>query len=377
MKKALNIGFFLLLLVLFLWAGAAGMDKAHLRKARWDPTEGAAAGDTWINNYLPARETLLAPCRIWSRVIDRRRFPEIKAYLAPNGQFLFGTDGPAIIFPTEGVGRVASYCDAHGIDFLYVIFPGKPGADEELTKLGISCYRNRNADKMAEALAQMEIPVLDLRDSFRGKAYYSWFYKTEHHWTADAGLKAARELAARLNGEFGTGLDVGRLAEEKIAREVYPGVFIGEQGMKALGKYGERDDFIVRSPLYEPRLRYLCKEEKVDVSGGFDILVNGKTLAEDHLSGGRSLYYYYLFGNNGLVEIWDDDVPSGDLFLIKDSFSNVVTPFLALTARHITTWDMRKSNEVFAYLDAHPEIETVIIAYSLSYVPSSIMNDYR
>ena len=89
--------------------------------------------------------------------------------------------------------------------------------------------------------------------------------------------------------------------------------------MKALGKYGERDSFIVRFPLYDTHMRYLCHDDRTDVSGGFEILTDPSVLTTDHLNGGRSMYYYYLFKNSGLVEIWNEDVPKGDILLCSHS----------------------------------------------------------
>ncbi len=377
MKNAMRMGFFLVFFLVFLLVGMTSLIRASVKREHWDPAEGAAAGDKWINNYLPGRQNMLIPYQIWNAAIDKRLYSENNAYIAPNGQTLPTSSAPGYRLPTDQLMQLASWCGEHGINFLYVILPGKPETDTELTELGISCERNLAADQMAEELTRQKIPVMDLRDSFREEDYYSFFYKTEHHWTADAGIKAARDLVNRLNADFGMSLEAKRLSEENIGRTVYPGVFVGEQGMKMLGKYGERDDFIVRFPLYEPHLRYICPEDETDISGGFDILTNEKILSEDHLNGGRSLYYYYLLKNSNFVEIWDEDVNSGDIFLIKDSFSNVLTPFLALTAKHVTAWDMRGDNHVYAYLEAHPEIETVIIAYSYSFITKKNMNDFQ
>ena len=77
------------------------------------------------------------------------------------------------------------------------------------------------------------------------------------------------------------------------------------------------------------------------------------------------------------MEIWDEDVADGYIFLINDSFSNVVTPFLALAAKHVTTWDMRSDMNVYAYLNDHPEIETIIIAYTIATVPTQQMHDFQ
>ena len=55
----------------------------------------------------------------------------------------------------------------------------------------------------------------------------------------------------------------------------------------------------------------------------------------------------------------------------------MVTPFLSLTANHVTAWDMRFDTHVYTYLVNHPEIETVIVAYQLGFIPVPEMNDFQ
>lgn len=380
MKKVFRITFLLVFLLFFLLMGISTAIQAKQRRASPDLTSGPAAVDSWISKHLPNRQLTLAPYRLWNATLGRRYFPDNNALINESGQFVGGSsqNESAIHDAADNVVRLNAFCQKLGKNFLYIVLPGKPEFDRELTQIGIPCYRNDTADKMIQRLQRKHVSCLDLRELFRTEEdFYSFFYKTEHHWTADAGLIAAREIALRLNEQFGMELDAVRLNEDLIGRQVYPGAFVGEQGEKALGRYGEVDDFIVRYPLYETHLRYLCRDDRTDVNGGFEILTDQEMLTRDHLSGGKSLYYYYLFQNNGLVEIWDDDVPAGDIFFIKDSFANVVTPFLSLTANHVTAWDMRFDTHVYTYLVNHPEIETVIVAYQLGFIPVPEMNDFQ
>ena len=380
MKKTIRIAFLLFFLLLFLLIGVFTARSSIQRRVSLDLSEGPTAADEWIGKYIPGRQELLSPYRLWNTAVDKRYFPDNNAFINESGQFLMGSKlvKEGIREAAKNILRLSEHCREQGKNFLFIVYPGKPEYDEELLRLGIPCHRNETADLMLLRMQRYHIPYLDLRELFRAEDdYYSYFYKTEHHWNADAGLKAARAIAQKLNEEFDMGLDTGRIEDAVIGREVYPDVFVGEQGMKALGKYGERDSFIVRFPLYDTHMRYLCHDDRTDVSGGFEILTDPSVLTTDHLNGGRSMYYYYLFKNSGLVEIWNEDVPKGDILFIKDSFANVVTPFLSLTANHVTTWDMRTDKRVISYLARQPEIETVIIAYQLGFIATTYMNDFQ
>ena len=329
-----------------------------------------------ISGMLPGTQFTLFPAQLWDRALGRRYFPEVTAYRSGSGQYLF-TSGPQkpelALRHTEELYR---YCGESGRDFLYVILPGKPEYDEDLTDLGLPCYRNRTADGMREVLEERGIPCLDLRESFRGPDFYSYFYRTEHHWTADGGLKAAREILTALRGRYGTGYPVERLSEEKIGREVVPDCFNGEFGKKTFGAVGPREDLIIRRPLYETHLSLNDPGHGINRSGGFELLTNESLLSSGHPER-LNLYYYYLFGLSAVQEIRNEDVDTGDLFVIRESFSNVMLPFLALGANHVTAWDMRGDSRVYDYLEAHPEIRTVVIAYTIASMPNSTLNNFH
>ena len=84
-----------------------------------------------------------------------------------------------------------------------------------------------------------------------------------------------------------------------------------------------------------------------------------------------------MYGNNNLDEIFNKDVRNGDMLMIKDSFSCVVSPFLALTCKHLTLWDMREDANVTAWIKKHPETETVMVIYNTSFVTNNEMNNFQ
>lgn len=74
-------------------------------------------------------------------------------------------------------------------------------------------YANDNADGLAEALREADIPVLDLRDSIvRDMDFDSAFYASDHHWKPRTGLWAAGEILGELNALFDGGFDLEKRA---------------------------------------------------------------------------------------------------------------------------------------------------------------------
>ncbi len=327
---------------------------------------GAAEREKKVTDAIPAKERALFPSRLWNRLLCRRFFPQDDILIREDGQHLKGSAPQKTEFAEKNLAALARYCRERGKAFLYVILPGKPERDAEFLELGLSCGRNLTADRMKENLSRMGIPCLDARTLFAGKDFYRYFYRTDHHWTADAGLRAAAEMLAFLERETGTAYDRTLLDPARFVRRELPDGWVGEMGRKTLGALSGEERLVELTPGYPVRLRYTNAKLGARREGGFEILLNGK----------ENGYYRYLY-NNARMEFENPDRTEGDLLVLKDSFSNAMLPFLALAVRHITAWDMREDRNLYAYLDAHPEIETVVVAYNISFMPTSRMNDFQ
>ena len=378
-RKAFRI-FFLAVMLMFFFLGASVI----VHPAGRSELIGMNASDreAKITELLPAKEALLTPFRIVGAAVNKRYFSESNFVISDDGLIYKLSCSTDPEFAADRAEDLYRLCRKEGVNFLYVIVPGKPLHDEDVELYGVECARNYSADLCREALRARGVPVIDIRDAFRDEAEKAGaasavFYRTDHHWNTDAGLMAARLISADLNERFGMSLRVDNLDEDKIGREVYPDAFVGEMGMKALGRFGGRDDFIRRFPLYDTHLRFISPLRNSDETGGFEVLTNDARLNDLPCDYGTNLYYYYMYGNNNLDEIFNKDVNDGDILMLKDSFSCVVSPFLALTCKHLTLWDMRENAKVSAWIKDHPEIETVIVVYNIAYVNDSEMNNFQ
>ena len=372
--------FFLTVMMFFFFLGAAVIVQPAGRSELTGLN--APEREAKINKLLPAKEALLVPFRVVGAATGKRYFPEVNYVIDDDGQIYIGSDPTDPEFAADRTEALYQTCREQGINFLYVIAPGKPLYDEYVERYGVNCARNYSADLFIEALQTRDIPVLDLRDAFRDELRNrgdasAIYYRSDHHWNADAGLIAARLISNELNNRFDMSLRTGNLDEEKIGREVYPDAFVGELGMKALGKFGGREDFIRRFPLYDTHLRFISPQRDADETGGFEVFTDDNRLNHLPCDYGTNLYYYYMHSNNNLDEIFNKDVRNGDMLMIKDSFSCVVSPFLALTCKHLTLWDMREDANVTAWIKKHPETETVMVIYNTSFVTNNEMNNFQ
>lgn len=335
-----------------------------------------------VSQNLPGQRAILTPYRTVNRLLDRRYYPEQMYLVHDDGMINAGS--PQLIEPqtAEDIRRLYELCQEQDKDFLYVLCPSKIMDDNELRQYGIPCHRNESADLFLQKLDSYGVPYLDLRPTIweagieQGNPY-ALFYKTDHHWTADGGLIAARTIAGTLNDLYGLGLDTEAISEQNMSREILDRPFVGEMGNKLLGNLGQTDRLVVWHPQGEVHLHYVSPDFGIDRTGNFDIVFNEELLDRDPLPSSANLYYYFMKGNDQLGWIENADGNDSSILLVKDSYSCVVTPYLSLTAGKVTWWDMREDKALLSYLREHSEVKTVVVMYTVTFSINTEMNDFR
>ena len=332
-----------------------------------------------LNDMIVKRSILLYPSQLFNRLMGADYYPDCDTVIRNDGYCLpYSESSEDISYARSQISALNDYCTENGKNFLYVILPAKPEYDSDVSEYGVDCHRNETADRLSSELHDGGIPVLNLRDAFRStEDYYSYFYKTDHHWTADAGLMAAQRMTSYLDSMFSIGLDTSRIQTDLMERTVLPSSWIGETGRKTRGIFGETDDLVIVKPSYTSSLQMYNAEHFETREGDFDIFLYEWVLNQEnpHLYG-RTLYNYYMGDNSSPITITNNGVSDGNILIVKDSFINVVAPFVALTSNQLTLWDMRSDTGLIDYLDSHPDIDTVIVAYSIDFSASHEMNQF-
>lgn len=376
MAKVAKTVFCIMALVLLLAVGMVSLRNAYDHERIPRILEGASTADEALNDSLPGRETMLAPYRALNAALGTRYFPADFTYVLSNGQMVKAQRQQDVTPTVDATVGLARYCEEHDVNFEYIVLPAKPEYDADLEDVGIACGRNANADAFLASIREEGIICHDLRE-LSHDGYYDMFYKTDLHWTVDAGFAATRQMVDWLNQDFGYRFDLERLDSSRFTRTVYPDCYVGEIGRSTLGPFGDVEDFVVIQPDYDVNLHYVSPQQGIDRSGGFDILLHDEYMEDPDNVIRRNRYYYYLGGNYNEVEITNDDVDEGNVLIVKDSYAMVVAPFFSLTCNHVVLWDMREDTHIYEYLEQHPEIETVVILYNAGSCANMDYHDFQ
>ncbi len=263
------------------------------------------------------------------------------------------------------IGKLKDVCDRNHCPFLYVSFPSRKGYPGVEDGYGVEANTWNMRTDFLNGLQSMNIPVLDLRERLEQEGWKreDVFYKTDHHWTTDAGFFAAREIANVLKKDIGLGIQSEILSETNFSKEELKECWLGEMGRACSKSWtGTLDDFTVIRPLFETKLSY--QEQTGDFSILMDETHYGGRLSDEELYN-VSMHYSYL-PECGSPEVIRNEGIENDtkILFIRDSFSQVVIPFLALTAKEVTVWDVRESKEGLLEEVESGRYDAVICAYT-------------
>ncbi|MDR2398328.1 MAG: hypothetical protein LBD74_06165 [Spirochaetaceae bacterium] len=255
-----------------------------------------------------------------------------------------------------------------GMAFLYVLAPYKIAPKDRIA--GSRDFSNQNADDFLDALALRQVPALDLR-TFIGpepQDHHALFYKTDHHWKAETGLWASGILMDHLNRQYGFAFDLALASPGSYDHRVYQEWFLGSRGKKVTLVHAQAEDFTLIIPAFTEDFSLKIPDIGLDRRGQGDIFYDLYHLATKnyyHLSP----YGAYMYGDRPVITVHNHYIPAGEgkkLLLIKDSFANVVSPFISPGLEDLHILDLRHYHgSVQGYIAQHKP-DMVVVLYNPS-----------
>ena len=170
------------------------------------------------------------------------------------------------------------------------------------------------------------------------------FYHTDHHWTADGARIGYESVCDAL----------GLTPEEEWPR---------------ISKSGFLGSFYARCPLPWQTTDVFTYPE----TQGLHLIVDGQEmdgLVDQEILQQRDWYASLLYGNHGILEIINEEVADGELFVLKDSYANALLPSLARHYHRIQVVDPRYFAEDIVETVNQNEGEVILCVYSVASLAS-------
>lgn len=258
------------------------------------------------------------------------------------------------------------YLDNKGIQLLYVNEPAKYTDDEFYTEqFGGESFLNRNMDLFLDRIGAAGINYLDLRECAKdeGLDCMQMFYRTDHHWTIPASVWAARQIAKKLNDDYGYNIDMKLYNEDNFNTVEYKNCWLGEQGRLVADTYIGLDDYTMMEPKYDTSYTIYAEDGNVEEEGTFDAFID-KSVYKEGVDPYDSKLWHYSYSAKGNKLVHNNLTEYGRVLILGDSYETSMRSFLSLGIRDTMVVIPRDLESSVRNIIDDGNFDTVIVSYA-------------
>ena len=393
-RRLLTVGF---LVVLFLFGGmtliqsggtltstvsrAYTMSRSDGNGVFTALSDGISALETEYNMVFFSKSSFLLGNHLVKRILGNRFFPDSSDDMT---MIRLRDDSISKLKFSMGVGSLKKplgvfkkYLDEKDIPLLFVYVHTKILDPASQVPFGSIDLSNRNADKFLSLLDDLDIDYVDTRKSLlaTGLPTDRLYFRTDTHWTIPSAFAAYRDVADRLNQQYGFAIDPKFTDPENFDTARYEDRFLGSYGIQTTPYYTGVEDFDMVTPAFDTHL--IEKTQRNDNlwmtrEGSFEdaVLVADQLAPDEGKTYSSHCYQTYNYNwGEVLYENQDPDACDKRLLIIKNSSGNPITDFLALGVKNVCGLDRRNlTRTTIADYIADYEPDAVVIVYSYDFL---------
>ncbi|MBQ6450702.1 MAG: hypothetical protein IJJ29_02130 [Solobacterium sp.] len=259
----------------------------------------------------------------------------------------------------ENVKVLASFLEAQGIPFLYVSAPDKVSMYDDQLPEGVQDFSNENIDTFLHMLDERGVEYLDLREVLHDvdPDLYRFFYRTDHHWTTEAGFYAYCGICAKIQELSGISVDPKYTDINNYREDTYPGVLLGTWGQRTGEAFaGEPDDFSFICPGFETDVirKYDWHEGTLEENFYYPDLINTDE---------PGLFYDLVLAT--VTDARNMSLHNGKrIMFLGDSFSRTVNPFFMISYEYFDYENCYNSSSLTAEMITETKPDIVVLMHS-------------
>lgn len=254
--------------------------------------------------------------------------------------------------------KLNEYLESKDIALLYAQTPYTVSKYDSQLPIGVSDYGNDNVDRFLNFLYQAEIDVIDFREEMYkdGINQYDMMYKTDHHWTTEAGHYAYCKVEEYLERKLNCEVDkrIADIANYDIIN--YEKWHLGSNGQRTGIYYAGIDDFHLIMPKFETKIQGNGME------GTMEDLVYDLSPLDNKEYTSRYTYDYVLqdaIGNYSNLKCQNDK----KVMIVTDSFGKCFNPYLIMGFGEVITISNYDSKIISKELIDKYNPDAVILLY--------------
>ncbi len=257
----------------------------------------------------------------------------------------------------DNITALSRWFAARGIPFYFIITPDKVSMYDDELPAGFEDYSNANIAVFLERLDENGTPYIDLRPALHevDPDLYRFFYKTDHHWTTEAGFRAFCIIADILRND---GIPVAEEITDinNYTQEHYDSVMFGSWGQRVGKGYADYEDFELWVPLYPTAVMRGFDE----LRGTLDEVLYDRPIIEQYPNG-----LIYDGTLNDTTRFVNEGNSNGlNICFIGDSMARTINPYFVAAFREFNWGDAYKSAEINADVISriNPDVAILMIS---------------
>ena len=279
----------------------------------------------------------------------------------------------------EKVTEFKEVLEKKNISFLYVQDPEKACRYDKDTVMPTGLYTSLpDVKPFLNELKKNGVDHIDLEERLHndGLDHYGIFFKTDHHWTVQAGFWANSVICKHLEDKGLIKTEKELLDKNSYVSEKYENAFIGSQGTRVGKVFSPVDDFEFINPGFDTDITVIS--DGVGKRGPFTSSLLDMSCFTEQAELSDKDYVAFLGGDFALQKVINHKNTSGKkIVVIRDSFARVVTPYLALQCSELHIIDLRYFKDMSA-LEYSESIgaDAVIVMYNPSIFTETASFDF-
>lgn len=330
---------------------------------------------TMLDRYTSKYFTLLDECKVMSKGFSKCLGMNLISdsngnlvFLQPDGRMMEERQYKSVDEEITNINNFAEWLQHNGIEYIYVNVPSPvdPENESDIIEEGYEEYTNQMADELLEGLDKAGINYLDIRQLMKtqGISYTDSFFQYDHHWLPQTGLWAAGEISKCIN-EYenlttdDNFFDIGNY-DVKTSVEKHLGSF----GNIVTSAYADKTPIDLLYPKFHTNIRKIIYNYGIDITDEFKEVM--------YCMWKYPSYSTYNHGRQPLKKYvnTDESAANINILLLTDSYSLVVSPFLACSYTNIDEIELRKfdgSLEMFVKENNYDLVISISSAFCLNY----------
>ena len=254
----------------------------------------------------------------------------------------------------EQIRELKDYLETRGIQFLYLIPPGRECLESPASLDPLEIYKQSSSyaerQRMIEFFEDNNINYFDVFREFSNNApsLKDWFYRTDHHWKIERVFEMMPSLADNIRDTLHLGWPNGKdIFNKDRFREVqYPQFFIGSIGRRDGRFFVPPDDLIFYLPTFDTDYSInimLWDGNQASIRGNFEETLFHRDYVEPKSPYGTNRYLYYVYCDKdySLQLITNNNAKEGRVLILKDSMGIPISTFLSVLSHEIIMVDLR------------------------------------